>query len=406
MDFAADFIKRRCISRQFVVCYCTDMFESRRFQYMLPPRYRDQKGRRTMSEVIVNQKPKTELRTADFYYDLPEDRIAQHPIEPRDSSRMMVLDRRDGSLSHRHFYDILDYLQPNDVLVINDSKVIPARLYGHVEGRPEALIELLLLRQHELDTWEVLVKPGKRARIGMRLVFGEGLLRGEVIDLVEEGNRIIRFDYDHAAYATIYELLQQIGLMPLPPYITEQLKDNDRYQTVYAREEGSAAAPTAGLHFTPELLKALQDKGVAIAPVMLHVGLGTFRPVKEEAITDHVMHKEFFTVPAESARIINERRAAGGRVICVGTTSCRTLESASDDSGIVHAMSADTGIFIYPGYRFKATDALITNFHLPESTLLMLVSAFYDKEHMMKAYETAVEEKYRFFSFGDAMLIL
>ena len=359
-----------------------------------------------MSEVIVNQKPETELRTADFYYDLPEERIAQHPIEPRDSSRMMVLDRKSGGLEHRHFYDVLEYLQPNDVLVINDSKVIPARLYGHVEGRPEALIELLLLRQRDLDTWEVLVKPGKRARIGMRLVFGEGKMRGEVLDLVEEGNRIIRFEYDHEAYTSIYELLQEIGMMPLPPYITEQLHDNDRYQTVYAREEGSAAAPTAGLHFTPALLEQIRQKGVSIAPVMLHVGLGTFRPVKADRIDEHVMHTEFFSVPAESARIINECRAKGGRLICVGTTSCRTIESVAEEDGHIPAKSGDTGIFIYPGYRFKAVDALITNFHLPESTLLMLVSAFYNRDSVMQAYKTAVNEQYRFFSFGDAMLIV
>ena len=359
-----------------------------------------------MSEVIVNQKPETELRTADFDYHLPEERIAQHPIEPRDASRMMVLDRKTGTMTHRHFYDVLDYLQPNDVLVINDSKVIPARLYGHVEDRPEALIELLLLRQRDLDTWEVLVKPGKRARIGMRLVFGEGTMRGEVLDLVEEGNRIIRFDYDHQKYTNIYEVLQKIGLMPLPPYITEQLKDNDRYQTVYAREEGSAAAPTAGLHFTPALLEKIAAKGVAIAPVMLHVGLGTFRPVKADRIDEHVMHTEFFSVPEESARIINERRARGGRLICVGTTSCRTIESVATEDGQIPAKSGDTGIFIYPGYKFKAVDALITNFHLPESTLLMLVSAFYDKEKVMEAYRIAVEEEYRFFSFGDCMLIV
>ncbi|MBE6601161.1 MAG: tRNA preQ1(34) S-adenosylmethionine ribosyltransferase-isomerase QueA [Ruminococcaceae bacterium] len=346
------------------------------------------------------------MRTSDFFYDLPEERIAQHPIEPRDSSRMMVLDRRNGTLEHRHFFDLLDYLQPNDVLVINDSKVIPARLYGHVQDRPEALIELLLLRQRELDTWEVLVKPGKRARVGMKLVFGEGLLLGEVLDLVEEGNRIIRFTYDHAKYESIYVLLQEIGMMPLPPYITVQLQDNDRYQTVYAREEGSAAAPTAGLHFTPALLDRIREKGVAIAPVMLHVGLGTFRPVKADRIDEHVMHTEFFSVPAESARVINERRAKGGRLICVGTTSCRTIESVADENGFIPAKSGDTGIFIYPGYKFKAVDALITNFHLPESTLLMLVSAFYDRDRVMEAYRTAVEEEYRFFSFGDAMLIV
>ena len=359
-----------------------------------------------MSEVIINQKPQTDLRTSDFFYDLPQERIAQNPLEKRDTSRLMVLDRKEGSIAHRHFYDILDYLRPNDVLVVNDSKVIPARLYGHVEGREEALIELLLLRQRDLDTWETLVKPGKRARIGMRLSFGGGILTGEVIDMVEEGNRIIRFDYDREKYENIYNILHQIGLMPLPPYITEQLRDNDRYQTVYAREEGSAAAPTAGLHFTPDLLDKIRAKGVAIAPVMLHVGLGTFRPVKADRIDEHIMHSEYFSVPEESARIINERKAAGGRLICVGTTSCRTIESVAEEDGHIPAISGDTGIFIYPGYRFKAVDALITNFHLPESTLLMLVSAFYNRDKVMEAYRTAVEQEYRFFSFGDAMLIV
>jgi len=359
-----------------------------------------------MKDTIVNQLPETSLQTSDFYYHLPEELIAQHPMEKRDASRMMVLDREAGTLSHQHFFDIIDYLNENDVLVINDSKVIPARVYGHVEGREEALIELLLLRQRELDTWECLVKPGKRARIGMQLVFGDGILHAEVRDIVEEGNRLIHFTYDQGVYANIYDVLEKIGLMPLPPYITERLEDKDRYQTVYAREEGSAAAPTAGLHFTPELLAKIREKGVAIAPVMLHVGLGTFRPVKEEKITDHVMHSEYFSVSEESARIINERRAKGGRVICVGTTSCRTLESVAREDGYIPAMQGDTGIFIYPGYRFKAVDALITNFHLPESTLLMLVSAFYDKERIMTAYETAVGEGYRFFSFGDCMLIV
>ncbi|MBE6589043.1 MAG: tRNA preQ1(34) S-adenosylmethionine ribosyltransferase-isomerase QueA [Ruminococcaceae bacterium] len=358
-----------------------------------------------MNSVIVNSLTPTSLKTSDFYYDLPEEQIAQHPIEPRDSSRMMVIDRKTGKLEHKHFFDILDYLRPEDVLVINDSKVIPARIYGHVVGREEALIELLLLRQREVDTWECLVKPGKRARIGMELEFGEGILRGEVTDIVEEGNRIIRFSYDRETYATVYEILHLIGMMPLPPYITERLEDRDRYQTVYAREEGSAAAPTAGLHFTPELLEKIKGKGVAIAPVMLHVGLGTFRPVKEDKITDHVMHTEYFSVSEESARLINERRAAGGRLICVGTTSCRTIESVAREDGYIPAMQGDTGIFIYPGYKFKAVDALITNFHLPESTLLMLVSAFYDKERVMEAYRTAVGEGYRFFSFGDACYI-
>ena len=356
--------------------------------------------------MIINEKLPTDLLTSDFYYDLPEELIAQHPSEKRDHSRLMVLDRKNESISHKHFYDIVEYLHEGDVLVINDSKVIPARLYGHAEGREEAALELLLLRQRELDTWECLVKPGKRARIGSRAVFGDGSLTSQVIDITEEGNRIIHFDYDRSRYANIYEILHVIGLMPLPPYITEQLHDNDRYQTVYAREEGSAAAPTAGLHFTPELLEKIRQKGVAIAPVMLHVGLGTFRPVKADAITDHVMHTEYFSVSEESARIINERRAAGGRVICVGTTSCRTIESVAREDGTIPAMQGDTGIFIYPGYRFKAVDALITNFHLPESTLLMLVSAFYNRDAMLNAYKTAVEEKYRFFSFGDAMLIV
>ena len=355
--------------------------------------------------MITNERTHTDLKTSDFYYDLPDELIAQHPCAVRDESRLMVLDRASGSITHKQFKDIIDYLNPEDVLVINDSKVIPARLYGHVEGREEAMLELLLLRQRELDTWETLVKPGKRAKIGSKSVFGGGILTAEVVDIVEEGNRIIKFDYDREKYANIYEILNVIGLMPLPPYITEQLKENDRYQTVYAREEGSAAAPTAGLHFTPELLDKIREKGVAIAPVMLHVGLGTFRPVKAENIEEHVMHTEFFSVSEESARIINERKAKGGRLICVGTTSCRTIESVAEEDGHIPAMSGDTGIFIYPGYKFKAVDALITNFHLPESTLLMLVSALYDKEHIMKAYETAVNERYRFFSFGDCMLI-
>ncbi len=358
-----------------------------------------------MTKPIRNQQIKTDLTTSDFYYDLPQERIAQHPVEPRDSSRLMVVDRKTGALSHGVFSDIINYLREGDVLVINDSKVIPARLYGTVEGRPDAAIELLLLRQRELDTWEVLVKPGKRARIGARLTFGEGLLGAEVVDIVEEGNRLVHFTYDKTAHANIYDILHKIGLMPLPPYITERLENKDRYQTVYAREEGSAAAPTAGLHFTPELLERIRAKGVAIAPVMLHVGLGTFRPVKVERLDQHVMHTEYISVSPESADLINARRAAGGRIVAVGTTSCRTLESVTDEAGVVHPVSGDTGIFIYPGYKFRAVDALITNFHLPESTLLMLVSAFSSREIMMNAYETAVKEKYRFFSFGDAMFI-
>ena len=354
---------------------------------------------------IINEKKPTELLASDFYYDLPERLIAQHPAEKRDHSRLMVIDRATGIVEHKHFYDVIDYLNAGDVLVINDSKVIPARLYGHVEGREEALIELLLLRQHELDNWECLVKPGKRARVGSRSVFGGGVLIGEVVDIVEEGNRIIRFDYDREKYSSIYEVLQEVGMMPLPPYITERLADRSRYQTVYAREEGSAAAPTAGLHFTPELLQKIKDKGIKIAPVMLHVGLGTFRPVKVERIDEHIMHTEYFSVSQESADIINEAKANGGRIICVGTTSCRTIESVAEENGHIPAMSGDTGIFIYPGYKFKAVDSLITNFHLPESTLLMLVSAFYDKDKMMSIYKEAVEREYRFFSFGDCMLI-
>ncbi|MBQ8005500.1 MAG: tRNA preQ1(34) S-adenosylmethionine ribosyltransferase-isomerase QueA [Clostridia bacterium] len=359
-----------------------------------------------MSEIIVNQKPNTDLKTSDFFYELPEERIAQHPMEKRDHSRLMIINRENGSIEHKNFYDIIDYINPGDVLVINDSKVIPARLYGHSEKKEDAKIELLLLRSKGLDTWETLVKPGKRAKIGSRLVFGGGLLRGEITDIATEGNRIIKFDYDREKYSNIYEILHRIGLMPLPPYITERLEDNSRYQTVYAKDEGSAAAPTAGLHFTPELLKKIEEKGCAIVPVMLHVGLGTFRPVKADRIDEHIMHTEYISVSEKSARIINERKAAGGRIIAVGTTSCRTLESVSDESGIVHPINGDTGIFIFPGYKFKAVDALITNFHLPESTLLMLVSAFYNREKMLDAYKTAVDMDYRFFSFGDAMFIM
>ena len=356
--------------------------------------------------VIINKKAPTDLKTADFYYDLPERLIAQHPAEVRDGSRLMVLTREKGTIEHKHFYDIIDYLCPEDVLVINDSKVIPARLYGHVAGRDEANIELLLLRQRELDTWECLVKPGKRAKIGRELVFGEGMLTGKVVEITEEGNRLIAFDYDREAHANIYDVLHKVGILPLPPYITEKPKDQSRYQTVYAREEGSAAAPTAGLHFTEELLDKIREMGVEIVPVMLHVGLGTFRPVKVEEIDKHVMHSEFFTVSEEAAEKINAAKARGGRVIAVGTTSCRTLESSSESNGTVIAQSADTGIFIYPGYKFKVVDALITNFHLPESTLIMLVSALAGKDFVMGAYAEAIKERYKFFSFGDAMLIV
>ena len=359
-----------------------------------------------MSDIIRNELPRTDLRTSDFSYDLPSELIAQHPVEPRDSSRLLVVDRSEGVLFHRRFRDITDYLRPGDTLVINDSKVIPARLYGHPAGRPEAPVELLLLRQRGNCVWETLVRPGKRARVGAELVFGEGIMKAVVTDIVEEGNRIVKISYDTDSFGNMFDMLSEIGTMPLPPYITEKLEDGSRYQTVYAREEGSAAAPTAGLHFTEELLGRIKAMGVEVVPVMLHVGLGTFRPVKEDRVEDHVMHTEFFTVTPEAADTINRRRAGGGRTICVGTTSCRTLESASDENGRIRPMSGETGIFIFPGYRFKATDALITNFHLPQSTLLMLVSAFYSREKVLQIYKTAVEEKYRFFSFGDAMLII
>ena len=359
--------------------------------------------------MITNERIKTDLKTKDFWYDLPEELIAQHPSEVRDMARLMTVDRKTGGIGHHIFHDIVDMLNPGDVMVINDSKVIPARLYGTKVSEGHAHVEVVLLRQRSLDHWEALVNPGRRLKPGTSIVFGESengepLLTAEITEILEGGNRMLEFSYDHSKY-TIYDILDKIGNMPLPPYITEKLEDKRRYQTVYAREEGSAAAPTAGLHFTPELLDRIREKGVAIAPVMLHVGLGTFRPVKEDAIGDHLMHSEFFSVTEESARVINERRAAGGRIVAVGTTSCRTLESASDDNGIVHPMQADTGIFIYPGYRFKAVDALVTNFHLPESTLLMLVSAFSSREIMLRAYEEAVKERYKFFSFGDAMFI-
>ena len=354
---------------------------------------------------ITNERPHTDLSTSDFYYDLPKELIAQHPAEKRDGSRLMVINRADGSITHKHFFDIIDYIKPEDTLVINDSKVIPARLYGCLDARPEATVELLLLRSVGLDRWETLVKPGKRARSGNVIVFGDGKLKATVCEITSEGNRIVEFDYDREKYATVFEILHEIGIMPLPPYITEKPKDPSRYQTVYAREEGSAAAPTAGLHFTKELLDKIRAQGTAVVPVMLHVGLGTFRPVKVDKVEDHVMHTEYISVSKEAARTINERRKKGGRVIAVGTTSCRTLESVADENGEIHALSGDTGIFIYPGYKFKAVDALITNFHLPESTLLMLVSAFYSREKMLEAYNVAVKEKYRFFSFGDAMFI-
>lgn len=341
------------------------------------------------------------MKLSDFNYNLPEELIAQDPLEKRDNSRLMVLHRETGELEHKHFYDVIDYLNPGDCLVVNNTKVIPARLMG-VKEETGASIEVLLLKRKEEKVWETLVKPGKKARVGARISFGDGLLVGEVIDVVEEGNRLIRFEYD----GIFEEILDRLGQMPLPPYITHQLQDKNRYQTVYAKHDGSAAAPTAGLHFTEELLQKIQDKGVRIAKVTLHVGLGTFRPVKEENVLDHHMHSEFYIVDEEAAKIINETKANGGRVISVGTTSTRTLETVAEPDGHIPVKSGWTDIFIYPGYRFKAVDCLITNFHLPESTLIMLVSALADRETILHAYETAVEEKYRFFSFGDAMLIL
>lgn len=341
------------------------------------------------------------MKTSDFYYDLPQELIAQDPLEDRSSSRLLHLDKETGAIEHTDFKHILQYLQPGDCLVINDTKVIPARLYGH-KNETGAVIEILLLKRRENDIWECLVKPGKKARPGAKIVFGDGILTGEIIDIVDEGNRLIQFHYD----GIFEEILDQLGEMPLPPYITHKLQDKNRYQTVYARNEGSAAAPTAGLHFTKELLAQVKEMGVSIAHVTLHVGLGTFRPVKVDDVENHHMHSEFYVVEEEQARLINETKKNGGRVISVGTTSCRTLESAADEDGILHAGSGWTEIFIYPGYQFKIIDGLITNFHLPESTLLMLVSALAGKEKIMHAYEEAVKESYRFFSFGDAMIII
>lgn len=340
------------------------------------------------------------MNVKDYDYDLPEELIAQDPLEDRSSSRLMVLDRQTGDVEHRHFTDILEYLHPGDCLVINNTKVIPARLFG-VKEDTQAKIEVLLLKRNENDIWETLVKPGKKAKPGTKLVFGDGLLTAEVVDVVEEGNRLIQFHYD----GIFEEILDQLGQMPLPPYITHQLKDKNRYQTVYAKYDGSAAAPTAGLHFTKELLQKVKDMGVDIAEVTLHVGLGTFRPVKVENVLDHHMHSEFYMVSQEAADKINRAKESGHRVIAVGTTSTRTLEAAADENGRLYETSGWTEIFIYPGYQFKVIDALITNFHLPQSTLVMLVSALAGREHVLHAYETAVKEKYRFFSFGDAMLI-
>lgn len=341
-----------------------------------------------------------EMSLHEFDYDLPKELIAQDPLEDRSSSRLMVLDKETGEVTHRVFKDIVEYLNPGDCLVINNTKVIPARLHGSKVGT-DAHIEVLLLKRKENDIWETLVRPGKKCKIGTKISFGDGLLVGEVVDIVEEGNRLIQFSYE----GIFEEVLDRLGEMPLPPYITHQLKDKNRYQTVYAKYEGSAAAPTAGLHFTKELLQQIKDKGVRIASVTLHVGLGTFRPVKVENIYEHHMHSEFYMLDEEAAEIINSTKDNGGRVICVGTTSCRTVESVADETGHVRPTSGWTEIFIYPGYQFKCLDCLITNFHLPESTLVMLVSALAGKDHIMNAYKTAVQEKYRFFSFGDAMFI-
>lgn len=336
----------------------------------------------------------------DFDYDLPEELIAQDPLEDRSSSRLMVLDKKTGDIEHKIFRDVVDYLQPGDCLVLNNTKVIPARLFGVKEGT-EAKIEILLLKRKENDIWETLVKPGKKCKPGVKISFGEGLLTGEVLEVVEDGNRLIQFHYD----GIFEEILDQLGQMPLPPYITHQLKDKNRYQTVYAKYDGSAAAPTAGLHFTPELLQQIRDMGIDIAEVTLHVGLGTFRPVKVDTIEEHHMHSEFYRIEASEAEKINRAKESGHRVICVGTTSCRTVESAADENGKLKECSGWTEIFIYPGYKFKVLDCLITNFHLPESTLIMLVSALAGREHVLAAYEEAVKERYRFFSFGDAMFI-
>ncbi len=341
-----------------------------------------------------------ELRKSDFYFDLPEELIAQDPLEDRSSSRLLVLNKTTGEVEHRVFKDIIDFLHEGDCLVLNNTKVIPARLMG-VKADTGAAIEVLLLKRRENDIWETLVKPGKKARPGAVIFFGDGILTGTVLDVVEEGNRLIQFSYE----GIFEEVLDRLGEMPLPPYITHKLQDKSRYQTVYAKYEGSAAAPTAGLHFTQDLLKKVEEKGIKIAYVTLHVGLGTFRPVKEDNVLNHHMHSEFYQVTQEAADLINDTKAAGGRVICVGTTSCRTVESAANEEGKVVAGCDNTEIFIYPGYKFKVLDNLITNFHLPESTLIMLVSALAGKEQVLNAYKTAVEMRYRFFSFGDAMFI-
>ena len=350
--------------------------------------------------IITKGESETKMTTKDFYYDLPPELIAQTPLTDRSASRLLVLNKESGEISHEYFYDIPAHLKPGDCLVMNNTRVIPARLYGCKEGTG-GKIEFLLLKRLELDKWEVILRPGKKAKPGSRFEFGGGLLRAEVLEVIEDGNRIVRFEYD----GVWEEILDKLGEMPLPPYIKEKLSDKERYQTVYSKIEGSAAAPTAGLHFTKELLKKIENMGVETAYLTLHVGLGTFRPVSVDNVEEHIMHSEFYQVSPETAEKINRTRERGGRIIAVGTTSVRTLETVADDDGRMRAASGETSIFIYPGYKFKAVDALITNFHLPESTLVMLVSALAGKENIFKAYNTAVREKYRFFSFGDAMLI-
>lgn len=341
------------------------------------------------------------MKTSDFYYDLPEELIAQDPLEDRTASRLLVLDRKTGAVKHKIFSDVIDYLNEGDCLVINNTRVIPARLIGEKEGTG-GKVEVLLLKRGANDVWETLVKPGKKLRPGARVTFGDGRLKAEILEIAEEGNRLVRFYYE----GIFEEILDSLGEMPLPPYITHKLEDKEMYQTVYAKYDGSAAAPTAGLHFTKELLSKIEEKGIKIASITLHVGLGTFRPVKVDDVNNHHMHTEWYEVNAEAADIINETKRNGGRVICVGTTSCRTIESVADENGYMKAKTGETDIFIYPGYKFKVMDGLITNFHLPESTLVMLVSAFAGKENVLSAYETAVKEKYRFFSFGDAMILI
>ena len=341
------------------------------------------------------------MKTSDFFYELPEELIAQDPLEDRTASRLLVLDRKTDKLEHKIFGDVINYLNPGDCLVINNTRVIPARLIGEKEGTG-GKVEILLLKRRENDIWESLVKPGKKLRPGARVIFGDGRLKAEILEIAEEGNRLVKFYYE----GIFEEILDSLGEMPLPPYITHKLEDKEMYQTVYAKFDGSAAAPTAGLHFTNELLEKIRQKGIRIASITLHVGLGTFRPVKVEDVNNHHMHTEWYEVNKEAADIINETKKNGGRVICVGTTSCRTIESVADENGLMSAKTGETDIFIYPGYKFKVMDGLITNFHLPESTLVMLVSAFAGKERVLSAYETAVKERYRFFSFGDAMLII